>query len=125
MLLFFKDGSNLGATQRAYSLDEMKTNSALKVDFQYYLAQQVHPVVSRLCDLLEGIDSVRIAEFLGLDPSGYRSSNRGSSNAEEDAVNPPMSDEDRFMACERFQFPCKDCGAHNTIDHVFRTMVSS
>lgn len=55
------------ATQRAYSMEEMKmpANAHLKPDIQYYLAQQVHPVVARLCDLLEGIDAVRIAEFLG------------------------------------------------------------
>ena len=57
----------MAATQRAYALDELKlpANSHLVADVQYYLAQQVHPVVSRLCELLEGIDAVRIAEFLG------------------------------------------------------------
>lgn len=57
----------MAATQRAYSPEELKmpNNSHLKPDVQYYLAQQVHPVVSRLCELLEGIDAVRIAEFLG------------------------------------------------------------
>ena len=55
----------MAATQRAYTVDEIKNNTSLKPDVQYYLAQQVHPVVSRLCELLEGIDNVRIAEFLG------------------------------------------------------------
>jgi DNA polymerase alpha subunit A len=55
----------MAATQRAYTVDEIKNNTNLKPDVQYYLAQQVHPVVSRLCELLEGIDNVRIAEFLG------------------------------------------------------------
>lgn len=60
----------MAATQRAYSLEEFKlpNNSHLKPDVPYYLAQQVHPVVSRLCELLEGIDAVRIAEFLGSMP---------------------------------------------------------
>ena len=44
----------------------------LKVDIQYYLAQQLHPVVSRLCDPLEGTDGSRIAQCLGLDPEQYR-----------------------------------------------------
>ena len=58
----------MAATQRAYSLEDMKlpVNAHLKPDIQYYLAQQVHPVVSRLCELLDGIDAVRIAEFLGI-----------------------------------------------------------
>jgi len=44
----------------------------LKIDTHYYLAQQLHPVVSRLCDPLEGTDSARIAQCLGLDPEHYR-----------------------------------------------------
>ena len=58
----------MAATQRAYTMDELKSkqNPLLTPDVQYYLAQQVHPVVSRLCELLEGIDGVRIAEFLGI-----------------------------------------------------------
>jgi DNA polymerase alpha subunit A len=46
-------------------MDEMKANPALKVDIDYYLAQQVHPVVTRLIECLEGTDAVRVAECLG------------------------------------------------------------
>ena len=38
------------------------------------LVLQVHPVVSRLCAPLEGTDSMRIAECLGLDASRYKGS---------------------------------------------------
>uniref|UniRef100_A0A914MWG8 DNA-directed DNA polymerase n=1 Tax=Meloidogyne incognita TaxID=6306 RepID=A0A914MWG8_MELIC len=38
----------------------------------YYLAQQIHPVVMRLCEPIAEIDAYKIAEILGLDPSGYR-----------------------------------------------------
>ena len=34
---------------------------------------QVHPVVSRLCDPIEGTDSARLADCLGLDPMRFRS----------------------------------------------------
>ena len=34
-------------------------------DSKYYLAHQVHPVVSRLCDPIEGTDAAHIAECLG------------------------------------------------------------
>ena len=44
------------------------------MDCEYYLAQQLHPVVSRLIDPLEGTDSARIAQCLGLDPEQYRRS---------------------------------------------------
>jgi DNA polymerase alpha subunit A len=68
LFVLIKDGTNLPATQRAYSIEEFKmpTNTHLKPDVQYYLKNQVHPVVSRLCELLEGVDAVRIADFLGI-----------------------------------------------------------
>lgn len=34
-------------------------------DTQYYLAHQIHPVVSRLCDVIDGTNAARIAECLG------------------------------------------------------------
>ena len=34
-------------------------------DVKYYLAHQVHPVVSRLCDPIDGTDAAHIAECLG------------------------------------------------------------
>jgi len=37
----------------------------LTVDTQYYLSQQIHPVVARICEPIEGIDSVLIATWLG------------------------------------------------------------
>merc|ERR1712038_1561641 len=59
------DGSNLAPTQRAYHVDEVRQNfktkkdesgettgdtkqiNHLKIDINYYLAQQLHPVISR------------------------------------------------------------------------------
>jgi len=34
-------------------------------DTKYYLSQQVHPVVARLCDPIDGTDAAHIAECLG------------------------------------------------------------
>lgn len=60
-----QDGSTLAASQRAYSIEQLQKQEGLSLDTQYYLAQQVHPVVSRICDPIEGIDSVLIATWLG------------------------------------------------------------
>lgn len=60
-----QDGSTLGASQRAYALEQLQKQEGLSLDTQYYLAHQVHPVVSRICDPIEGIDSVLIATWLG------------------------------------------------------------
>lgn len=63
--LLFQDGSTLAASQRAYALEQLQKQEGLSVDTQYYLAQQVHPVVSRICDPIDGIDAVLIASWLG------------------------------------------------------------
>ena len=93
------DGSNLAATQRAFHVDEVKDSESLKVDTNYYLAQQLHPVVSRLCDPLDGTDASRIAQCLGLDPEQYRRSIRSENHQDDESS---LKDEDRFRQCERF-----------------------
>ena len=60
-----KDGGGIAA--RAFHPDEIKRpNSGLTVDYEYYLQNQIHPPVDRLCQPIEGMDSVLLAEFLGL-----------------------------------------------------------
>lgn len=63
--IILQDGTTNAATQRAYHVEELKTNANLKIDVKYYLSQQVHPVVTRLCEPIDGIDAVQIAESLG------------------------------------------------------------
>lgn len=68
MCVFFfwiQDGSTLAASQRSYALEQLQKQEGLSLDTQYYLAQQIHPVVSRICDPIEGIDGVLIATWLG------------------------------------------------------------
>lgn len=68
------DGTNEVATQRAYHLDELKTNNKLKIDKEYYLANQIFPVVSRLLKPIEATNPAQIAQCLGLDPNKYKES---------------------------------------------------
>lgn len=63
--VWLQDGSTLAASQRAYALEQLQKQEALSLDTQYYLAQQIHPVVSRICDPIEGIDGVLVATWLG------------------------------------------------------------
>lgn len=65
LLILPQDGSTLAASQRAYALEQLQKQESLSLDNQYYLAQQIHPVVSRICDPIEGIDGVLIATWLG------------------------------------------------------------
>ncbi|XP_022788586.1 DNA polymerase alpha catalytic subunit-like isoform X3 [Stylophora pistillata] len=118
------DGSSLAATQRAYHPDEFCKSDSLKIDVKYYLANQVHPVVSRLCDPIDGTDAAHIAQCLGLDPSGYRG-NTGLHDDENDALlggQAQMTDEERFKDCERFIVKCKrpGCGRETTLEVLFK-----
>lgn len=120
--LICKDGSNLPASQRAYALEQLQKQENLTLDTQYYLAQQVHPVVSRICDPIEGIDSVLIASWLGLDPSQFRAQQQFQREEEADGllgVPVQLTDEERYKDCERFTFTCPQCGTDNIYDSVF------
>ncbi|XP_028403714.1 DNA polymerase alpha catalytic subunit-like [Dendronephthya gigantea] len=112
------DGSTLSMAQRAYHPEEFQRSETLILDSKYYLANQVHPVVSRLCDPIDGTDSAHIASCLGLDPSGYRSSI--AHKDENDALlggEAQMSDEERFKDCDPFSMRCKDgCGEQYVYD---------
>ena len=110
-----EDGSGLAATQRAYHVEEVRTSETLKIDTQYYLAQQLHPVVSRLCDPIEGMESARVAQCLGLDPSQYKQRVERSEEQVEGAVR----EEDRFRGCERLVVECA-CGDMLTVDSPVR-----
>uniref|UniRef100_A0A3Q2XFK7 DNA polymerase n=1 Tax=Haplochromis burtoni TaxID=8153 RepID=A0A3Q2XFK7_HAPBU len=120
--LICKDGSNLPASQRAYALEQLQKQENLTLDTQYYLAQQVHPVVSRICDPIEGIDGVLIASWLGLDPSQFRAQQQFQREEEADGllgVPVQLTDEERYKDCERFTFTCPQCGTDNVYDSVF------
>ncbi|XP_031439703.1 DNA polymerase alpha catalytic subunit [Clupea harengus] len=117
-----QDGSNLGASQRAYALEQLQKQPTLSLDTQYYLAQQVHPVVGRICDPIEGIDGVLIASWLGLDPSQFRAQQRQQREEETDGLlgaPAQLTDEERYRDCERFTFTCPQCGTDNIYDNVF------
>lgn len=70
------DGTRNAPLQRAYHLDELKQSindgdDKLKIDIDYYLSNQIHPVVSRLIAPINGTDAVHIAICLGLDPAKF------------------------------------------------------
>uniref|UniRef100_A0A671T8Z9 DNA polymerase n=1 Tax=Sinocyclocheilus anshuiensis TaxID=1608454 RepID=A0A671T8Z9_9TELE len=117
-----QDGSNLAASQRAYALEQLQKQPVLSLDTQYYLSQQVHPVVGRICEPIEGIDAVLIATWLGLDPSHFRAQQQQQREDEVDnflGAPAQLTDEERYRDCERFTFTCPDCGTENIYDNVF------
>ncbi|NWI21378.1 DPOLA polymerase, partial [Crypturellus soui] len=117
-----QDGSNLSASQRAYAPEQLQKQDNLIVDTQYYLSQQIHPVVARICEPIEGIDSVLIATWLGLDPSQFRVQHHYQKDEENDALlggPAQLTDEEKYRDCERFKFCCPKCGTENIYDNVF------
>jgi len=101
------------------STSEVKVETTVKLepDPMYYLAQQVHPVVSRICEPIPGLDGARIAEALGLDPSSYKK--RYAVNQEEASDDKLLGQESeaiKYKNCERFEFTCSTPGC----EHKFR-----
>ncbi|XP_074657943.1 DNA polymerase alpha catalytic subunit-like [Tubulanus polymorphus] len=113
------DGSNLAASARAYHPEELSKSETLTIDTKYYLSNQVHPVVSRLCDPIDGTDAAHIAECLGLDASGYKHSHNDQN--EEDAMLgiTHLSEDEKYKDCERYTFHCPDCSRQIIIDGAF------
>ncbi|XP_061483331.1 DNA polymerase alpha catalytic subunit isoform X3 [Rhineura floridana] len=117
-----QDGSNLSPSQRAYAPEQLKKQQNLAIDTQYYLSQQIHPVVARICEPIDGIDSVLIAAWLGLDPSQFKIFHHYHKDEENDVLlgGPvQLTDEEKYKDCERFKFACPKCGTENIYDNVF------
>lgn len=99
-----EDGTANSATQRAYHIEELKNSEHLKVDFKYYLAHQLHPVISRICEPIDGMDPARVADCLGLDPSGYKQTTKKEPTAGE--TYEIENEKEKYRHCEDFVFVC-------------------
>ena len=111
--------------QRAYHVDELKNSDNLKIDIKYYLAQQIHPVVSRLCDPIEGTDAARIAECLGLDPTSYRRQLQRAEEGDDLALGEKtiLDAQERFRDCQKFKITCRKCAKEIEIGSPYRKTV--
>ncbi|XP_013168411.1 PREDICTED: DNA polymerase alpha catalytic subunit [Papilio xuthus] len=113
-----EDGTANSATQRAYHIEELKNSEHLKIDYRYYLAHQLHPVISRICEPIEGMDPARVADCLGLDPSGYRQFNR-KENTSSDTYE-VENEHEKYRQCKDFTFVCvnENCKTENKIREI-------
>ncbi|KAI9348733.1 putative DNA polymerase alpha catalytic subunit [Zopfochytrium polystomum] len=101
-----------GLGSRARHPDDLKVPSTeLRIDYQYYLANQVLPPVIRLLSPIEGTDSGHIATCLGLDGSKFQSANASHEEAEEDlyTLQSTLSVEERFKDAEKMNVTCPSC----------------
>ncbi|KAM1048142.1 hypothetical protein ACFX13_027994 [Malus domestica] len=100
-----EQGTSLGNStviaQRARHPDELKREDGKwMIDIDYYLSQQIHPVVSRLCASIQGTSPGRLADCLGLDSSKFK----GDSS---EAVRDDPSN--LFRGCEPLILACPSC----------------
>ncbi|KAH7639346.1 dna polymerase alpha catalytic subunit-like protein [Dermatophagoides farinae] len=133
------DGTKNSPTQRGYHLDEVRQKlvkqedskkenqekTPFHIDIDYYLSQQVFPIVSRICEPLDGTDAVILAEFLGI--NYHRHVDRGVSGDHQSRkeMDPTFS-----VACGDEKYDCYDslflrcpfdnCGKSLEIRDLFR-----
>ncbi|KAL3140235.1 hypothetical protein ABBQ38_004509 [Trebouxia sp. C0009 RCD-2024] len=108
-------GNQKGLAERAHHPEEINAASNLAIDAEYYLTQQVHPVVSRLCAPIEGTDAAHLADCLGLDPAKFRQQViAASSDARQEAQLAAASvfdDNDRYKDCQPLWLKAHDGSA--------------
>ncbi|MCO5547461.1 hypothetical protein L7F22_000911 [Adiantum nelumboides] len=102
-------GSTLGIAERARHPDELKQDPGnWMVDIDYYLSQQIHPVVSRLCAPIEGTDAKHLADCLGLDASKFQTRTSASLLQKDEALvsaSAILDDDDRTIQELGISFP--------------------
>ncbi|KAH8369301.1 hypothetical protein KR009_007459, partial [Drosophila setifemur] len=126
------DGTTNAAMQRAYHLDELKSvgseDKKLQLDTSYYLGQQIHPVVTRMVEVLEGTDASRIAESLGMDPTKFRqNAQRVQREITEQSEGESLlkTTLQLYRQCEPFRFSCASCKTEQLMASAYRPGASS
>ncbi|XP_020584003.1 LOW QUALITY PROTEIN: DNA polymerase alpha catalytic subunit [Phalaenopsis equestris] len=106
-------GSSSGIAQRARHPEELtRDNGEWMIDIDYYLSQQIHPVVSRLCASIQGTSPARLADCLGLDSSKFqhKSSDVGSKDSSNEILS-VINDDERYHGCKPLRLSCPSCSS--------------
>lgn len=115
----------LSMAEKACHPDEIeRSGGTLKPDIEWYLTQQILPPISRLCEHIEGMSQMQIAERLGLDGSKFNQTMRPTKSIDDDPLcdYTPVScltDAERFKDVEKLEFSCLSCGVVNQFPGVF------
>ena len=106
------DQGKSSIAERAYHPKTvLQAEGMLQVDTQWYLAQQLHPPIWRLCEPIDGMESSQVAECLGLDPAKFLTYNPTSANADRnrDELQLTTTELKRFSDAESFSVRCSSC----------------
>lgn len=89
----------------------LQAEGMLQIDTQWYLAQQLHPPIWRLCEPIDGMESSQVAECLGLDPAKFLTYNPTSANAERnrDELQLTATELQRFSDADPLLVHCSEC----------------
>ncbi|CAG8512731.1 4847_t:CDS:10, partial [Acaulospora colombiana] len=92
--------------EKAFHPDEVRHDTNLQIDSEWYLTQQVHASVTRLIEPIDGTDSARIAECLGIDSPRSLTTNAPSTFRTFESR---TSDEERFKNVDKLYLKCVAC----------------
>ncbi|CAA2966660.1 DNA polymerase alpha catalytic subunit [Olea europaea subsp. europaea] len=116
--------ASLGISQRARHPDELKKDDGnWIIDIDYYLAQQIHPVVSRLCASIQGTSPARLADCLGLDSSKFQNKSSESVGSDPSSLLLcALNDEERYRGCEPLILSCPSCSSTFNCPPIFSSI---
>jgi len=105
------DEANKAIAERAYHPKTvLRAEGMLQIDTQWYLAQQLHPPIWRLCEPIDGLESAQVAEWLGLDPAKFHTYNpTAASDHSRDELQLTASELQRFSEAEPLVVKCANC----------------
>ena len=116
---------------RAYHPDEVREAAAagqtLRVDVSWYLANQIHPCLTRIVESVPGTDAARLAEALGLDPRRYapavKETRAERTPGRGDAAQPALRLEDLYGAhsnpqVKPWRVTCPACQNERTLEGI-------
>lgn len=109
------DGTGESANQRGYLIEELKSQpEKLKLDSDYYLCQQIHPVMTRICDKLPVTNAYVLAEMLGIEKCSLLHIKRDDTDiSRRDQL--ISKGESRFNSCKPLEIECPNCHLSNEI----------
>lgn len=114
------------APKRAYAPPDLKADSTLMPDVEWYIGKQIFPPVERLCANITGTSTSQLAEQLGLDVRKYNSIQTQQNSASDDLEIHPLEsqipDEVRFSDCARLSIRCRKCKASSPFEGLITSL---
>lgn len=114
------------APKRAYAPADLKADSTLIPDVEWYIGKQIFPPVERLCANITGTSTSQLAEQLGLDVRKYNSIQTQQNSASDDLEIHPLEsqipDEVRFSDCARLSIRCRKCKATSPFEGIITSL---